>query len=478
MPGKKIYFAVVLCVLLVVGFLTTSFVSFYVARQSLEHQIAESTLPLTSDNIYSEIQRDLLQPIFISSLMAQDTFVRDWTLSGEEDPQQIIRYLGEIQMRYDTVTSYFISEKTRNYYHPTGVIKQVSEDDPADSWYFQARNNQKPYEINVDSDTADRSRLAVFVNYQVRDYDGNVIGITGVGLSVNSVTRLIETYQKRYGRTIYFVDKEGRITLHGSGFGTSGTLHDREGIRIHATQILTSPGASITYEDHGETYFVNSRLVPEFGWLLLVEQREHIGDQQIETTFLINIAVSLLITAIVSIAAYLTIRNYQGRLEELASRDKLTGACNRQVFDLVFDNVAKSCKRRDETLGVVCIDLDEFKDVNDTFGHPGGDATLREVASIIRRHSRDSDTLCRWGGDEFILLLPGLDRKDTIAKAREIADAIRENPVRFGRDNIMTTASAGITEYRNGEEFETVITRVDNALYTAKSAGRDHISFA
>ena len=140
--------------------------------------------------------------------------------------------------------------------------------------------------------------------------------------------------------------------------------------------------------------------------------------------------------------------------------------------------MAKSCKRRDETLGVVCIDLDEFKDVNDTFGHPGGDATLREVASIIRRHSRDSDTLCRWGGDEFILLLPGLDRKDTIAKAREIADAIRENPVRFGRDNIMTTASAGITEYRNGEEFETVITRVDNALYTAKSAGRDHISFA
>ena len=113
MPGKKIYFAVVLCILLVVGFLTTSFVSFYVARQSLEQQISESPLPLTSDNIYSEIQRDLLQPIFISSLMAQDTFVRDWTLGGENDPEQIIRYLSEIQMRYDTVTAYFISDKTR-----------------------------------------------------------------------------------------------------------------------------------------------------------------------------------------------------------------------------------------------------------------------------------------------------------------------------------------------------------------------------
>ncbi|MFX4229483.1 MAG: hypothetical protein ACFHHU_16895 [Porticoccaceae bacterium] len=111
MLGKKVYFAVILCVLLAVGFLTTSFVSFYVARELLEEQISETTLPLTSDNIYSEIQRDLLQPIFISSLMAHDTFVRDWALSGESDPDRIIKYLAEIQSRYDTITAYFISEE-------------------------------------------------------------------------------------------------------------------------------------------------------------------------------------------------------------------------------------------------------------------------------------------------------------------------------------------------------------------------------
>ena len=65
-----------------------------------------------------------------------------------------------------------------------------------------------------------------------------------------------------------------------------------------------------------------------------------------------------------------------------------------------------------------------------------------------------------------------------MTKAREIADAIREHPIRFGRDNILVTVSAGITEYRDGEEFETLITRVDNALYTAKNTGRDHISVA
>lgn len=478
MQGKKLYFAVILCILLAVGFLTTSFVSFYVARESLEEQISETTLPLTSDNIYSEIQRDLLQPIFISSLMAHDTFVRDWALSGESNPQKIIKYLSEIQSRYGTITSYFISDKTRNYYHPTGVIKQVSEEDTADNWYFHARDAKKVYEINIDHDTVDRSRMSIFVNYQVRDYDGNVIGITGVGLSVSSVTNLIETYQNRYGRTIYFVDTQGHITLRGSGFGNAKSLHERRGMRHHATQILTSPGSSISYEEEGHTYFVNSRLVPEFGWLLIVEQSDFSSNSRIQNTLFINIAISLLITVIVGLVAYLTVRNYQNRLEELASRDKLTGSFNRQVFDMLFDQATKSAKRQKTSLSVMCFDLDGFKNINDTYGHPGGDAVLREVLMSVRTNVRESDLICRWGGDEFVVMFPETNRQEAMIKARELADQIRETPVRFGRDDIAITISAGITEYRDAEDLDTLMARVDNALYTAKAAGRDHISLA
>ena len=476
--GKKLYFAIVLCLLLATGFLTTSFVSFHVARESVEEQISETTLPLTSDNIYSEIQRDLLQPIFISSLMAHDTFVRDWALAGEQDNDKIIKYLGEIQNRYDTITSYFISEKTRNYYHPSGVIKKISEEDPADVWYFQARDDIKPYEVNIDSDTVDRSRLTIFVNYQVRDYDGNVIGVTGVGLSLTAVTNLIETYQKRYGRTIYFVDREGKVTLNGSGFGTANSLHERRGMRYHATQILTAPGSSISYEEDGVTYFVNSRLVPEFGWLLIVEQNDFVANERIQNTLLINIAISLLITVIVGLAAYLTIRNYQNRREELASRDKLTGSYNRQVFDMLFDTTRKSCKRQTKPLSVMTFDLDDFKGINDAYGHPGGDAVLREVLTNIRTAVRESDIVCRWGGDEFVILFPEMDRQDALTKARDLADHVRNSPIRFGREEITMTISAGVTEYRDGEDIDTLMMRVDNALYTAKATGPDHISLA
>src|SRR5690554_6295166 len=99
MPRRKLYLVLTLVVLLVTGFLATSFSSYYVATDSLTEQISEQTLPLTSDNIYSEIQRDLLRPVLISSLMASDTFLRDWVMDGEGDVMRVQAYLREIQAR-------------------------------------------------------------------------------------------------------------------------------------------------------------------------------------------------------------------------------------------------------------------------------------------------------------------------------------------------------------------------------------------
>lgn len=143
MHKRKLISVVALAVLLIAGFLATSLTSYFVARDSLASSITDQMLPLTSDNIYSEIQRDLLRPILISSVMATDTFVRDWKLQGESDPQRIIAYLAEIQQEYDTITAFFVSEQSRQCYHPTGILKTVSETDPADAWYFAVRNQRE-----------------------------------------------------------------------------------------------------------------------------------------------------------------------------------------------------------------------------------------------------------------------------------------------------------------------------------------------
>ena len=132
-----------LSILLLAAFIVTSGISYQVAHESLSEQIEDNTLPLTSDNIYSEIQQDLLRPIFISSLMAQDTFVRDWTINDERDPEKLIRYLNEIQQKYNTVTSFFISESSRNYYHSSGVKKKFEVVTRKDVCYLRVRSFPK-----------------------------------------------------------------------------------------------------------------------------------------------------------------------------------------------------------------------------------------------------------------------------------------------------------------------------------------------
>ena len=136
---RKNRLILIISFLLVAGFAITSLGRSYVSRTSLRFQITQNQLPLTSDNIYSEIQRDLLRPVFISSLMAADTFLRDWVIHGETDTTEITRYLKEIQDKYHTFTSFFVSERTRIYYHANGILKKVSPDEPRDAWYFRVR---------------------------------------------------------------------------------------------------------------------------------------------------------------------------------------------------------------------------------------------------------------------------------------------------------------------------------------------------
>lgn len=476
MIPRKVAIVAVLMILVLAGFLSTTLFSYFVARESVSRQIADETLPLTSDNIYSEIQRDLLTPILISSLMARDTFLRDWALAGEETASPISRYLGEIQDKYHTITTFFISDRTLRYYHPSGILKTIDRDAPGDSWYFRARAMNEPYEINVDHDTADRSRLSIFINYKVRDYEGDFIGITGVGLSVDSVVELVDTYQRRYGRRIYFVTREGDIALHSGAEPHQRTLKDIPGLDNHVTQILTSPGTAFTYTPPGgEEVHLNSRLVPEFNWFLIVEQRDSPGEAKIENTLIINILISIAVSLVVLVLAYFTIRDYQRRLEEMATSDKLTGAASRQVFDTLFQRSARTAERRAYPLCVLVIDIDYFKAVNDNYGHQGGDAVLRGLSLLLRRLLRESDVICRWGGEEFLILLDDCSLDCANQKAEQVREAVAAQPVHFGREEIKVTVSIGVARYLPGESMDSLIHRADTALYAAKRGGRNRV---
>ena len=475
MQRKKRLFIIILTTLLAVGFVATSLVSYFVAEDSLKSQIADESLPLTSDNIFSEIERDLLRSILISSLMAHDTFVRDWVRNGEEDSERIVRYLDQIQRKYDTTTAFFVSEETRRYYHPDGVIRTVTRAQPADAWFFRVREMNEPFEINIDHDTADPSRLSIFVNYRVLDRDGEFLGTTGIGLAVETVAGLIANYQRRYGREIYFVDREGRVTMHGEGYNGPQSIQEQPGLSAQTTRILTSPSTALSYENaDGQEVFVNTRLIPEFDWFLVVEQSRSAADKRLMTTLIVNVLLALGVATLVIVIGGLTLRGYQGRLESMATTDKLTGAANRAAFDLLFEQARRVARRRDEPLSLITLDIDHFKDINDDHGHQAGDEVLKALVATVQAEIRESDTLCRWGGDEFLILMQDAD----LERARQTAERLLETASRQLRtpNGESVGVSQGVAQFRPGESADALIQRADLALYRAKHEGRNRVA--
>ncbi|MDP1757512.1 MAG: GGDEF domain-containing protein, partial [Pseudohongiella sp.] len=173
--------------------------------------------------------------------------------------------------------------------------------------------------------------------------------------------------------------------------------------------------------------------------------------------------------------AHFTLRSYQRKLEDMATKDRLTGVANRHLFEMIFEHLTRNMQRYPRPVSIISVDIDYFKMVNDNFGHQAGDLVLREVCQLIIKHIRDSDTICRWGGEEFVLLLDYCQIDEAVLRAREIQAAIQNLAVPFGKSRIKVTLSMGIADYRSGEALDVLMARADTALYKAKKAGRNCI---
>jgi diguanylate cyclase (GGDEF)-like protein/PAS domain S-box-containing protein len=166
------------------------------------------------------------------------------------------------------------------------------------------------------------------------------------------------------------------------------------------------------------------------------------------------------------------------RIEYQATHDALTGLPNRVLLrDRLLQALAHA-RRSGECVAVLFIDLDQFKHVNDSLGHSEGDVLLQKVAQRLRAAVRDGDTVSRWGGDEFVVLLDGpADCAAAEGVAQKIAAALR-GPLRLGREMISITASMGGALFPcDGDDVDTLLRRADAAMYRAKTAGRDTVRF-
>ncbi|TAN45795.1 MAG: GGDEF domain-containing protein [Nitrospirae bacterium] len=470
-----------LSLILIAGFFCTSVASYWVSRDSIVRGILVQELPLTGDNIYSELQKDILRPVFISSLMAHDTFLRDWILRGEKDAREIQRYLEMVKNRYDTITSFLVSERSRNYYFPGGILKKVKEDEPLDTWFFRMRKMSDPYETNVDPDMANRNTMTVFINYRVLDYDNRFIGVTGVGLTFDTLRRIIDNYQERFMRRIYFVDRQGMIVLAGRSMkDIHGSIHNIPGLKDVAAKLLNtdSKPKQLEYRSEEGIILLNSRFIPELGWYLVVEQNEELALQPVRRVFWMNLTVSTAATMLILLITLFAVNRFQMRLERMATTDHLTGLYNRQGLEVLFDQMLKEVDRSGVALSAILMDIDHFKSINDRYGHLVGDRVIQDMAKRIHESLRKSDVLARWGGEEYLVLLKDCELVQALEISEKIRKGFLENPLQIAGMSGPITVSLGVARLQPGEVKDKLLARADQALYRAKEKGRNRSEVA
>ena len=458
----------ILSLILLTAFSAIILIDFISTRNSMKVEIVRSSLPLLQENIYSTILSDLLPSMNTASMMANDSFLVNWEEGEGGDISEITEYLNRIQKKYGFNSVFFVSESSKRYYYPDGINKIISPLNDHDIWYFNFLDTGKEFELDVDTDEAAGDRLTIFINYRLENSEGELLGVTGVGVEKKGFSEFLSLQQNLFGKMIFLVDSQGVIQAHSDLESVEqADIHEIDGLKSVADKILSSrmDPYTGTYNSDGKKIVLMSRYIPEIDWFVVVEYDENEAMSGIQRRMAQSLVISLLAFALILLFSILTVNRYDSRMETMAITDALTGVANRRALDAALPRMLYRRSRQEGNVSLILIDLDHFKTVNDKFGHLVGDEVLKSFSRTASREIRQDDLLVRWGGDEFLIV-----SESGIEGALRVADEIRK---RHAGIESRVTLSMGIAVADDNDIPESLLKKADQALYEAKEGGRD-----
>jgi len=399
-----------------------SFVNYMKDIDDMQTQLKNISLPLSVDNIYSEVQHRMIKPLIVSSLMANDTFLKDWLLSGEKEITSVQKYLKEIQTKYNAFTSFVVSDISKKYYTHKGNIDTINKNNSADTWFFDFKNTKQLYEVNLDFNKNISNSLVMFINYKIKDYKQNFIAVTGVGIKLMNIESMLRSFKDKYKYDVYFVNTDGEIILHTKELDKRGNISSIEGLSTLEAQIQKNLNHKYEYSYQDNKYLLQTKYIKELNLYLYVEVNKDEYMNDLDNMFYLNLFVSLIITLLTVLIIVHFINIYQKRLEKMAHEDTLTGLDNRRKFNEDIEAVFEKFYRKNITsLNLVIMDIDDFKGVNDTYGHLVGDKVLVRFSQVLQKISDKNNYIARWGGEEFAIMLINASDEE----AKEMVQTIR-----------------------------------------------------
>ncbi|MBR0967009.1 diguanylate cyclase [Bradyrhizobium diazoefficiens] len=332
-----------------------------------------------------------------------------------------------------------------------------------------------------------------YVSYPIWAPDRGMVGVAVLAKSLEGFGMDLTDL----GRPYFFVNPDGVILMTNRPDALRRTLWPLSEAKQAELAPLTGEAGwrpmlkgnivDATWTDvDGEQNFVRRRFVNHTDWSLVILK----PTREIFATRLLGIVITLL-ASIVALIYMLTkerqvhddvLLDNRSKLQELAqdlrvkaTTDPLTGLHNRLKLTFILADEIKRADRYDTPLSLVLFDIDHFKKINDTHGHLSGDHVLMQLSRVVQKLIRSNDLLARWGGEEFLILLPGADA----LMAFQAAEKLREAIARTSFDGIgSVTCSFGVAQYAPGDASDALIAHADAALYLAKNGGRNQVKLA
>ncbi|WP_252981457.1 cache domain-containing protein [Aliarcobacter butzleri] len=306
---KSKYKVVVLITILLIFFsILLSVVNYIVSLNNAQNQLKEQALPLSLDNIYTDIQKNIIQPYLVSSMMANDTFVQEWLTNDEENNQRIERYLEAIKNKYDMFNTFLVSDKTKNYYTQSGFVEKVDENNPTDKWYFNFKNTQNKHEINLDFNEHLSNNLIMFINYKIFNKDYHFLGATGVAIKISYIDDLLKSFRSKHKFIVTFFNEDGKVILSERQINNKTNLDEYEGLKEYKDLILSKKANTIEYSNKGNSYILNTKYIPELDLYLTIQANLSDFTKDAHHVFYLNLVGSVLVTFIISIFIFLIIK--------------------------------------------------------------------------------------------------------------------------------------------------------------------------
>jgi diguanylate cyclase (GGDEF)-like protein len=476
--GKKIRLGINILILsTIIGgfigvFITSSFTYNHVIRDDIKN-----ISRLTATNIYSDISNELTKPIFVSLTMANDSFLKSWLQDEEtftdssEHEQRLINYLNGIKEKYNYDSVFFVSAKTDVYYHFNGVNKIISSQNEHDKWYYDFINSNKSYELDIDTDEANENRLSIFINCRVEDENGELLGVTGVGLELNQVQELLETFSTDFDLDAMLFDKDGKVLIHSThNLLQHSNVFEGEALKDSKEEILNNQYKLGVYEykEGQSSGYIITRYIDDLDWYLLVKKDTGILVDTFRKQLLSELLIIIAVIACVLLIVSKLMKQNDSKLMHLAKIDVLTSLLNRRGFNESLEKILQD-ENYSKPLYVFVLDIDCFKNINDSYGHLIGDKVIRLVGRLLQDTVKEHGILARWGGDEFTGYLVG-EEEEVKRVVEDMFQCIRTNSQ---LKEYKVTISMGLTALQKIDTADTILFRADKALYEAKEKGRD-----